>query len=205
MTRLVTDMGNSDGSPPNRIGRPPKTDEHGTPTRERLLKAAVDACIEFGYEGVTLSDIARRAGVSTPAVYSHFSGKAELLVVASQHELHAISTSRLPGEAGIREIADHWLQPGFARTRKLISELHCAAFRQPDVADLLRAWQQENAQRLQARAGLSAAQVRMYYMLLLGLSHTDEIDQLGTSQADTEREVHALIDGWFGHASPQSG
>ena len=34
-----------------RIGRPPKVDEHGTPTRERLLRAAVDACVEFGYEG----------------------------------------------------------------------------------------------------------------------------------------------------------
>jgi AcrR family transcriptional regulator len=196
-------MTGSDAAP-TRIGRPPKLDEHGTPTRERLLKAAVDACVEFGYEGVTLADIARRAGVSTPAVYSHFSGKAELLVVASQHELNAISTSRLPGEAGIREIAHHWLQPGFASTRILIAELHCAAFRQPDVADLLRAWQRENARRLRAQAGLTASQVKMYYMLLLGLSHTDEIDRLGASQADIEHEVRTLIDGWFGRNQPQS-
>ena len=63
-----------------RIGRPPKVDEHGTPTPERLLDAAVAACIERGYEEATLSDIARRADVSTPAVYSHFAGKAELMI-----------------------------------------------------------------------------------------------------------------------------
>ena len=34
-----------------RIGRPPKVDAAGTPTRERLLRAAVDACVECGYEG----------------------------------------------------------------------------------------------------------------------------------------------------------
>ena len=61
---------------PGRIGRPPKIDEHGTPTRERLLRAAVEACVEFGYDGATLADIARRAGVSTPAVYSHFTQAA---------------------------------------------------------------------------------------------------------------------------------
>ncbi len=184
--------------PPNRIGRPPKLDENGIPTRERLLKAAVAACVEFGYEGVTLSDIARRADVSTPAVYSHFSGKAALLVEAIKHELHAISSVRFPGEAGIREIARLWLQPSFAPTRILVAELHCAAIRQPEVAELIAAWQRENSRRL-LQYGLSLSQVRMYYMLLLGLSHADEVSSLDVSQTDTEAVVNQLIDGWFAH------
>ncbi|MGB8859835.1 MAG: helix-turn-helix domain-containing protein [Ilumatobacteraceae bacterium] len=182
--------------PAGRIGRPPKLDEHGTPTRERLLRAAVEACVEFGYEGVTLADIAHRASVSTPAVYSHFSGKAALLVEAIKHELYAISRNRLPGEAGIREIARLWLQPSFAPTRILVAELHCAAIRQPDVAELIADWQRENAVRLE-RAGLTRSQARMYYMLLLGLSHADEVSSLGVSQADTEAVVNQLINGWF--------
>ena len=180
----------------NRIGRPPKLDEHGTPTRERLLRAAVAACVEFGYEGVTLSDIARRADVSTPAVYSHFSGKAALMVEAIKHELQAISRSRLPGEAGVREVARLWLQPSFAPTRILVAELHCAAIRQPEVAALMADWQRENATRL-LESGLSLSQVRMYYMLLLGLSHADEVSSLDVSQADTEAVLNQLIDGWF--------
>ena len=182
----------------NRIGRPPKLDEHGTPTRERLLRAAVAACVEFGYEGVTLSDIARRADVSTPAVYSHFSGKAALMVEAIKHELQAISRSRLPGEAGVREVARLWLQPSFAPTRILVAELHCAAIRQPEVAALMADWQRENATRL-LEYGLSLSQVRMYYMLLLGLSHADEVSSLAVSQAETEAVLNQLIDGWFAH------
>jgi len=180
-----------------RIGRPPKIDEHGTPTRERLLRAAVEACVEFGYDGATLADIARRAGVSTPAVYSHFSGKAALLVEASKHELDAIATTRLPGEAGVREIARHWLQPEFAATRILVAELHCAAIRQPEVAELLGHWQRENAERLEQLAGLSAGQVRMYYLLLVGLSHADQVDSLDVTRDDFERQIGALIDDWF--------
>lgn len=184
-------------APAGRIGRPPKVDEHGTPTRERLLRAAVEACVEFGYDGATLADIARRADVSTPAVYSHFSGKAALLVEAIKHELQAITMNRLPGEAGIREIARYWLQPDFAPTRILVAELHCAAIRQPEVAALLGDWQRENAERLERQAGLSPSQVKMYYLLLLGLSHTDEVNSLGVGQSDVERQVDAVIDGWF--------
>ena len=186
---------------PGRIGRPPKIDEHGTPTRERLLRAAVEACVEFGYDGATLADIARRAGVSTPAVYSHFSGKAALLVEASKHELDAIATTRLPGEPGVREIARHWLQPDFSATRILVAELHCAAIRQPEVAELLGHWQRENAERLERLAGLSAGQVRLYYLLLVGLSHADQVDSLDVARDDFERQIGALIDEWFRHAN----
>ena len=190
-------MSEPDNVSTGRIGRPPKVDANGIPTRDRLLRAAIDACVECGYEGATLADIARRADVSTPAVYSHFSGKAALLVEASKHALDAISTTRVPGEAGIREIARIWLRPDFAPTRILVAELHCAAIRQPDVAELLAAWQRDNARRLARQAGLSPAQVKMYYLVLLGLSHTDEVSGVNVSHNDIERQVDALIDGWF--------
>jgi AcrR family transcriptional regulator len=190
----------TDDDAPNagRIGRPPKLDEHGTPTRERLLQAAVDACIEFGYEGVTLSDIARRAHVSTPAVYSHFSGKAELLVEASQHELNKISTVRLPDGLGVLGVARQFLAPGFKRTRILVSELHNAANREPEVAALLADWQRDNGQRLREQAGFSIAQVKMYYVLLLGASHIDALGGLDVDQDDIEAEMNHLIEGWLG-------
>ena len=78
-----------------------------------------------------------------------------------------------------------------------MAELHCAAIRQPEVAELLHAWQHENAERLQRLAGLTPNQVRMYYLLLVGLSHTDQISMLGVSKADVERQVDALISAWF--------
>jgi len=194
----------SDLGSAGRIGRPPKLDADGTPTRDRLLKAAIDACVEFGYEGTTLADIARRAEVSTPAVYSHFDGKAALLVEASKHALDAITYSRLPGDAGIREIARYWLRPDFAATRILVAELHCAAIRQPEVAALLAAWQRDNAQRLMRQAGLSPAQAKMYYLVLIGLSHTDEVGGVDVEQDELDHQVDALIDGWFAASAQNS-
>jgi sirohydrochlorin ferrochelatase len=87
------------------------------------------------------------------AIYGHFDGKAALLVEASKHALDAISTRRLPGEAGIREIARYRLHP--------------------------------------------TAQVKTYYMLLIGLSHVDEVAGVDADRHDVERQVDALIDGWF--------
>jgi len=183
--------------PAPRIGRPPKVDAAGTPTRERLLRAAIDSCVEFGYDGATLADIARRAEVSTPAIYSHFDGKAALLVEASKHALDAISNTRLPGEAGVREIARYWLHPDVAPTRILVAELHRAAIRQPEVRELLAAWQDENARRLMRLAGLNPAQVKTYYLLLIGLSHVDEVTGVEVDPRDLERQIDALIRGWF--------
>jgi hypothetical protein len=100
-------------------------------------------------------------------------------------------------QTSVREIARHWLQPEFAATRILVAELHCAAIRQPEVAELLGHWQRENAERLEQLAGLSAGQVRMYYLLLVGLSHADQVDSLDVTRDDFERQIGALIDDWF--------
>jgi AcrR family transcriptional regulator len=194
----MTWMTSKETVPTGRIGRPPKVDQHGTPTRDRLLQAAVDACIEFGYEGVTLSDIARRAQVSTPAVYSHFVGKDALLVEASQHELNKISSIRITDGLGLLGAAKQFLQPNFRRTRILISELHNAAQRSNELAELLAGWQRENGRRLREQAGLSPAQVQLYYLLLLGATHVDAVTGLEVDQAELEGEMGALIDGWLG-------
>lgn len=187
-----------DGAEPaRRIGRPPKVDEHGTPTRERLLNAAIDACVEYGYEGVTLSEIARRADVSTPAVYSHFSGKAELLVAASRRELDAIGGSRLPENLGLRSIARQWLGPEFTATRVLVGELHRASIRHPEVAELLDEWLLENSKRFQEAAGLNLAQIKMFYLLLLGATNLESVGAVEVEQADIESEITTLIEGWL--------
>ena len=70
-----------------RRGRPPKVDDAGVATRQRLLGAAIAACVEHGYEAVTVNDVAARAEVSAPAIYHHFGGKDELLVAAGRWAL----------------------------------------------------------------------------------------------------------------------
>src|SRR4051794_34948493 len=51
-------------------------------TRQALVAAAAEVFAEKGYERAGVAEIARRAGLTTGAIYSNFSGKAELLLEA---------------------------------------------------------------------------------------------------------------------------
>ena len=51
-------------------------------TRLRLLDAAYELLIRDGYQSTTLQGVARRAGLSTGAIYGHFLNKQELMAAA---------------------------------------------------------------------------------------------------------------------------
>jgi AcrR family transcriptional regulator len=61
-----------------RVGRtaPPRA------TRRRLLDAAYELLVKEGYQATTLQGVARRAGLSTGAIYGHFANKQELMAAA---------------------------------------------------------------------------------------------------------------------------
>lgn len=60
-------------------------------TRAQLLDAAARVFAERGYDGAGIADIARTAGLSSGAIYAHFSSKAELfttvLELAGEREI----------------------------------------------------------------------------------------------------------------------
>lgn len=57
----------------------PKTSlKHGSESAERILAAAEDLFSEHGYDAVSMSDIALRAGVCKSSVFHHFSSKDAL-------------------------------------------------------------------------------------------------------------------------------
>lgn len=67
-------------------------------TRERLLDAAARVFELKGYEGATIAEIAREAGVTSGAIYAHYSGRAQLLVDALRaHSDRAVATVLPPG------------------------------------------------------------------------------------------------------------
>jgi len=159
-----------------RPGRPARVDSAGVATPERLLDAAVAACVERGFEGVTMSDIARRAGVSTAAIYNHYPGRAQLLVAAGQRALGRITTPE-HGEANPGAIVGAFLSPAFADTRRLLVELHLAGLRHPDVARRLAEWHHEQARVwLRVAAGPHPeAVVKTFFALLMGLCQIDSL------------------------------
>ncbi len=54
------------------------TKEQALETRERILDAAVDVFYEYGVARPSLTEVAKRAGVTRGAVYGHFENKADL-------------------------------------------------------------------------------------------------------------------------------
>ena len=59
-------------------------------TSSRLVEAASELFAERGYERTSTQDIARRAGLTTGAIYSNFRGKRELLLAAISQPAEAL-------------------------------------------------------------------------------------------------------------------
>ena len=185
-------------------GRPPRRDVHGTATRERLLAAAAASCVELGFDGATLNDIARRAEVSGPAIYNHFSNKAELMVAAAQLALAGLAPRSTPSP---REVVSTYLSDEFATTRRFVLELHLASHRHPDLARLLGAWHAARAAQLATEwtGGPDAtrpARVATLFAFLLGLCQIDALRGLHVATDDVRHQAHRMVDVLFPDGSP---
>ncbi|UQE77046.1 TetR/AcrR family transcriptional regulator [Gordonia sp. PP30] len=76
-------------------------------TRQRLLRAAVEAFAERGFHGTTTRDLAAAAGMSPAAVYVHYPSKEDLLFQLSltghERTLAVLDAADAPGAApGVR-------------------------------------------------------------------------------------------------------
>lgn len=115
-------------------------------TAGRLVAAAIEVFAEKGYDGAGVAEIARRAGLTTGAIYSRFSGKAELLAeaiaAAGGGELDRLFAQAIDGASVadvLAAIGSHLIDSPDPTNRALLLEAFAAARRDPDVAVLLRA------------------------------------------------------------------
>jgi AcrR family transcriptional regulator len=121
-------------------------------TRDRLLQAAAEVFAERGYEGAAVSDIARKAGFTTGAIYSRFRDKAELLLEVVRSALETEQAAAVSAaSAGIyTELGDRFatfaaplLDESGQRDRNLVFEAHAAARRNPQVGTMLSEFQRD--------------------------------------------------------------
>ena len=61
-------------------------------TRERLLETAAAVFARLGYEKASIAEISSEAGLSSGAIYAHYSSKAELFVATLR--THAVRALR---------------------------------------------------------------------------------------------------------------
>ena len=125
----------------------------------RLLHAAAETFAEKGYEKAGVAEIARRAGVTTGAIYSRYGGKAELLLEAVDHHVPDALDAVLKGSGSsggderlsvaevLSTLGDHLLDD-LHGGHGLFLEAVVAARRDPDLADRLRERVAEEDRRL---------------------------------------------------------
>jgi TetR/AcrR family transcriptional regulator, repressor for uid operon len=114
-------------------------------TASRLVRAAIEVFAEKGYDGAGVAEIARRAGMTTGAIYSRFSGKAELLAEAiaasSSDELERMFTrDEYRGRVTdlLAVVGSHLVNEELDTNRALLLEAFAAARRDPALAEILR-------------------------------------------------------------------
>ncbi|MGI8662682.1 MAG: TetR/AcrR family transcriptional regulator [Acidimicrobiales bacterium] len=115
-------------------------------TRDRLVAAAAEVFAEKGYDRAGVQEIARRAGLTTGAIYGRFTGKAELLLAAIEDnttdELDELfNEHRFDGQAStiLRTVGSHLVTPtpDDPDEGALLLEAFVAARRDDDVRQLL--------------------------------------------------------------------
>jgi len=114
---------------------PKKIDE------DRLMNAATEVFAERGFEGAGVAEIARRAGVTTGAIYSRYTGKSELLLealdLAFVHHLEAILSSSDGDPTDILSRLGSHLLDKHGEDDALFLEAIVASRRDPELSEML--------------------------------------------------------------------
>lgn len=63
----------------------PRPNARGRQTRERLMTAARAILTDEGFEALTMSTLAERAGITRRGVYSHFESRAQVIAALFDH------------------------------------------------------------------------------------------------------------------------
>jgi TetR/AcrR family transcriptional repressor of uid operon len=112
-------------------------------TRDRLVDAATRVFAEQGYDGARTSEIARRAGLSTGAIYSQYETKAELLLEAIRCGAPSELQRLMEGNADGRTLPDIFEMLGVGlpersgKVASIIVEALVASRRDTRVAEVL--------------------------------------------------------------------
>lgn len=88
-------------------------------TAQRIKQTAIRLFTEFGFEGASLSDIAKQVGIKTPSIYAHFSSKEQLFLrlvedVIQEEQEKCVRLmadgrdSRLPAKERLRQQFDYF-------------------------------------------------------------------------------------------------
>lgn len=87
---------------------PRLTDATKAARRTQIIEAAISCFLEKGYTNTSMSDIIKASGLSSGSIYSHFSGKEDILISAINERLNSVKElyDTFPGGAGPQDILE---------------------------------------------------------------------------------------------------
>lgn len=87
---------------------PRLTDATKAARRAQIIEAAISCFLEKGYTNTSMSDIIKASGLSSGSIYSHFSGKEDILNTAINERLNNVKElyKTLPEGAGPQDILE---------------------------------------------------------------------------------------------------
>ncbi|MFI0352256.1 TetR/AcrR family transcriptional regulator [Actinomadura sp. 9N407] len=148
----------------------------GASVRDRLIAAAVQEFGEQGYDRARVQDIARRAGLTTGAIYGNFRNKAELLAEAVDSGLAAAS-----------RMVDRALNDGVGAARLLETIVTVAA----DPCQ--RAWAPLISEALAAAKRDAEVAAKVHRSLRASEKRLTDLALLAQREGTLTREVDAAV------------
>lgn len=87
---------------------PRLTDATKAARRAQIIEAAVSCFLEKGYTNTSMSDIIKASGLSSGSIYSHFTGKEDILTTAINERLENVKKlyAALPEGTGPQDILE---------------------------------------------------------------------------------------------------
>ncbi len=157
--------------------------------RAEIIEAASHIFIECGYEGATIRKIADAVGVSSTALYMHFSDKSEILV-----EICASAFAQLLAQN--TEIAALQMEP-VARVRLMLAAYMKFALEHPHAYQLVFC-SVGSALPPERTEALSELGRRCYDLFLDAVSEIRDVGRLKSGDADAAAQIlwtapHGLV------------
>ena len=157
--------------------------------RAEIIEAAGRIFLEYGYEGATIRKIADAVGVSSTALYMHFSDKNEILVEIAQTAFGQLLAQNT-------EIAELQMEP-VARVRLMLEAYMNFALEHPNAYQLVFCSVRSSlvSERSEALGGLGQ---RCYDLFLMAVSKINAAGLLKSGDVDAVAQTswaatHGLV------------
>lgn len=163
---------------PKRSPGRPAADTSNEPVAGVILNHASLLFMEYGYDGVSISDVAAASGVTKASVYYYYSSKSELFVASITHKLGRI----IPHIAHVLQ-RDEPLKDRM----KLMAELYLKNTRMDFEGMLMKAIHSLSVEQLQT---IRAAERKIYETIAIELDAANRREEIYTE--DPVMAAHAF-------------